>query len=137
MNSLERILIEKAGREHGFEYVLPVDDDAVCLGSARHRAQVRFTAKSIDILTQLLSRAAALAQSLPNQAELDYQAEVQKKTDPVAAQRHRSRMHGPTAHRAKRLLQGDAGFLRECMFGDRHCRARSLARQSCYTLGRL
>lgn len=113
MNPLERILIEKAGREHGFENVLSVDDDAVYLSSARHRAQVeidyensawflklntglladelkrsfpllecaqgRFIAKSIDILTQLLSRAAALAQSLPNQAELDYQTEVQKK----------------------------------------------------------
>lgn len=60
-----------------------------------------------------------------------------KKTDPVAAQRHRSRMHGVAAHRAKRLSQGDAGLLGECVFGDSHCRARSLARQSCQTLGQL
>lgn len=112
MNPLERILIEKAGREHGFENVLPDQDDAVVLGSARHRVQVkiifenriwllklpagllthelersfprvecnqgRFIAPSIDLLTQLLSRAAALAQSLPNQAEIDYETEVQK-----------------------------------------------------------
>jgi putative restriction endonuclease len=112
MNPLERILIEKAGREHGFENVLPGQDNAVVLGSARHRVQVeiivenriwllklpagllthelersfprvefsqgQFIAPSIDLLTQLLSRAAALAQSLPNQAEIDYEAEVQK-----------------------------------------------------------
>lgn len=112
MNPLERILIEKAGREHGFENVLPDQDDAVLLGSARHRVQVKiiadnsvwllklpvgllthelersfpriecnqgqFIAPSIDLLTQLLSRAAALAQSLPNQAEIDYESEVQK-----------------------------------------------------------
>jgi hypothetical protein len=112
MNPLERILIEKAGREHGFENVLPNQYDAVVLGSARHRVQVeiifdnrvwllklpvgllthelkrsfpriecnqgQFIASSIDLLTQLLSRAAALAQSLPNQAEIDYESEVQK-----------------------------------------------------------
>lgn len=112
MNPLERILIEKAGREHGFENVLPGQDDAVILGSARHRVRVKITfdnnvwllklptgllthelkrsfpsiecsqgqfiAPSIDNLTQLLNRAAALAQSLPNQAEIDYEAEVQK-----------------------------------------------------------
>jgi len=112
MNPLERILIEKAGREHGFENVLPDQGDAVVLGSARHRVQVKiifdhsawllrlpagllthelkrsfpgiecaqdqFIAPSLDLLTQLLSRAAALAQSLPNQAEIDYESEVQK-----------------------------------------------------------
>jgi hypothetical protein len=113
MNPLERILIEKAGREHGFENVLPSQGGTVVLGSARHRVQVKiildnrvwllklpagllthelersfpgveysqgqFTVPSVDLLTQLLSRAAAaLAQSLPNQAEIDYETEVQK-----------------------------------------------------------
>ena len=41
MKALERALIEKAGNDHGFEYVLPGDHHAVHLGSARHRARVR------------------------------------------------------------------------------------------------
>jgi hypothetical protein len=43
MNPLQRALIEKAGNDHGFEYVLPSDDGAVNLASARHPAQVRIT----------------------------------------------------------------------------------------------
>jgi hypothetical protein len=39
MNPLQRALIEKAGNDHGFEYVLPAHDDRVQLASARHRAQ--------------------------------------------------------------------------------------------------
>ena len=41
MNPLQRALIDKAGHDHGFEYVLRADDDAVHLASARHRAQIR------------------------------------------------------------------------------------------------
>lgn len=41
MNPLQRALIEKAGHDHGFEYILPNVDQAVCLASARHNAQVR------------------------------------------------------------------------------------------------
>lgn len=41
MNPLQRTLIEKAGTDHGFEYVLPGDEDGVNLASALHRAQVR------------------------------------------------------------------------------------------------
>lgn len=40
MNPLQRALLEKAGNDHGFEYVLPSDDDSVYLASARHRAKV-------------------------------------------------------------------------------------------------
>ncbi len=41
MNPLERALIEKAGNEHGFEYVLAGEPEAVSLGSARHQAIAR------------------------------------------------------------------------------------------------
>ncbi len=41
MNPLQRALIEKAGNDHGFEYVLLGDEEGVHLASALHRAQVR------------------------------------------------------------------------------------------------
>jgi len=40
MNPLQRVLIEKAGREYGFENVLLGDADTVALGSARYPARV-------------------------------------------------------------------------------------------------
>ena len=40
MNPLQRALIEKAGHDHGFEYVQSADDAVVVLASARHPAQV-------------------------------------------------------------------------------------------------
>lgn len=40
MNPLQRALIEKSGNDHGFEYGLPGEEDAVNLASARHHAQV-------------------------------------------------------------------------------------------------
>lgn len=39
MNALQRALIEKAGHDHGFEYVLASDDRMVRLASALHKAQ--------------------------------------------------------------------------------------------------
>lgn len=45
MNPLQRALIEKAGNDHGFEYVLPGEESAVHLASARHRAKVRIVPK--------------------------------------------------------------------------------------------
>jgi hypothetical protein len=39
MNPLHRALIEKAGHDNGFEYVLAAAVDAVTLASARHRAR--------------------------------------------------------------------------------------------------
>lgn len=96
MNSLQRVLIEKAGREYGFGNVLVGDAYTVALGSARHATTVSvhdfqlrlpegllaselardyastvndgavFTAVNIEQLSALLLRTAALAQSLPN-----------------------------------------------------------------------
>jgi len=40
MDTLQRALIEKAGNDNGFEYVLPAASAAVELGSARHKARV-------------------------------------------------------------------------------------------------
>jgi len=111
MNSLQRVLIEKAGREHGFENVLIAEVNAVSLGSARHPVKVSirldgdvlylilpegllsdelgrdhifktangmcFPAADIAQLAQLLLRTAALAQSLPNQAAVDFETQVQ------------------------------------------------------------
>ncbi|WP_416770631.1 HNH endonuclease [Pseudomonas sp. RHF3.3-3] len=38
VNPLQRALIEKAGHDNGFEYVLPALDNTVILASARHRS---------------------------------------------------------------------------------------------------
>lgn len=46
MNPLQRAVLEKVGHEYGFEHVLPDERDIVCLGSARHRAQVCITQQS-------------------------------------------------------------------------------------------
>ena len=111
MNSLQRVLIEKAGREHGFENVLEGESNSVMLGSARHPVKVlirlngdelnlilpdgllanelgrdhvyrvdggkMFPAADIEQLSQLLLRITALAHSLPNQAAIDYEMQVQ------------------------------------------------------------
>lgn len=70
MNSLQRALLEKAGNDHGFEYVLPADDYTVNLASARHRAQVcindsdgQYTLTFTSPVSALLN--AELARSLP------------------------------------------------------------------------
>jgi len=97
VNSLQRILLEKAGNDHGFEYVLPASDDTVNLASARHRAQacigiqdgrfvLAFSSAAIGLLNAELARSfpavpraggdfvaldeAALAQLLRRAAEL-------------------------------------------------------------------
>lgn len=114
MNPLQRALIEKAGHDHGFEYVLAGDDYTVHLASALHRAQATVAAREHDFvltfsamvsgllnaelartfpasalpdgsfvasnhgdLALILRRAAALARALPNQAAMDFEAEVQ------------------------------------------------------------
>ncbi|MCC7461808.1 MAG: HNH endonuclease [Gammaproteobacteria bacterium] len=46
MNVLERALIEKAGREHGWENVVESIEARVVLGSARHRGRTNVTAAS-------------------------------------------------------------------------------------------
>ena len=40
MDTLQRALVEKAGNDNGFEYVLPAAPATVELGSARHKAHV-------------------------------------------------------------------------------------------------
>lgn len=46
MNVLERALVEKAGREHGWENVVESIEARVVLGSARHRGRASVTAAS-------------------------------------------------------------------------------------------
>jgi hypothetical protein len=41
MNLLQRSLIEKAGHDHGFEYVVASEPDGVLLASARHTARAQ------------------------------------------------------------------------------------------------
>ena len=48
MNTLERALIEKAGYEHGWEYVIESQETSAVLASARHRAQVRIMPRITD-----------------------------------------------------------------------------------------
>jgi len=45
MNPLQRALIEKAGNDHGFEYVLPSNEEDVHLASALHRVQGRIVSE--------------------------------------------------------------------------------------------
>jgi putative restriction endonuclease len=114
MNPLQRALIEKAGHDNGFEYVLPSGGLGVDLGSARHPAKVTVTASedgfwaSIQsgsatlaqelartfpvsnvsapgfvlateaVLARWLRRAAALSQSLPNQAVVAFEAQLKQ-----------------------------------------------------------
>lgn len=64
MNPLQRTLIEKAGHDNGFEYVLPSDGQHVGLGSARHPAQVTVTASEDGFRVAIKSGATTLAQEL-------------------------------------------------------------------------
>lgn len=120
MNPLQRILIEKAGHDNGFEHVLSSDERRVALASARHPAQVHVTALgpgfevriqnapatlvqelartfAVDgeagpafvlpteaALAQWLRRAAALSQSLPNQAVMAFEQQVQAELSAMA-----------------------------------------------------
>ena len=75
MNTLERALIEKAGYEHGWEYVIESQEASVILASARHRAQVRImpqmTGKCwiIEVPPGLLRQ--ELIRSLPETAQVN------------------------------------------------------------------
>lgn len=64
MNHLQRALIEKAGHDNGFEYVLPSDGSHVELGSARHPAQVRVAILANGLGVTIQSGSATLAQEL-------------------------------------------------------------------------
>lgn len=64
MNPLQRTLIEKAGHDNGFEYVLPGDEHSVALASARHPAQVWVTMSGPGFTVRIQSGSATLAQEL-------------------------------------------------------------------------
>jgi hypothetical protein len=64
MNPLQRALIEKAGHDNGFEYVLPSGGLGVELGSARHPAKVTVTASGDGFWGSIQSGSATLAQEL-------------------------------------------------------------------------
>jgi putative restriction endonuclease len=64
MNPLQRALIEKAGHDNGFEYVLPSGGLGVDLGSARHPAKVTVTASEDGFWGSIQSGSATLAQEL-------------------------------------------------------------------------
>ena len=64
MNPLQRALIEKAGHDNGFEYVLPSGGMGVDLGSARYPAKVTVTASEDGFLGAIQSGSATLAQEL-------------------------------------------------------------------------
>ncbi len=46
MNTLERVLIEKAGRENGWENVIESHDHALIVASARHLAQATLSSEN-------------------------------------------------------------------------------------------
>ena len=64
MNPLQRALIEKAGHDNGFEYVLPSDAQHVALASARHPARVRVTVAGLGFEASIDSGSAKLSQEL-------------------------------------------------------------------------
>ena len=64
MNPLQRALIEKAGHDNGFEYVLPGDAEHAVLASARHPAQVRVAVVAQGFVVAIDTGSATLAQEL-------------------------------------------------------------------------
>ncbi len=73
MNPLQRALIEKAGNDHGFEYVLPSDEKGVHLASALHRVQVRIVSEESGFVLMFPSTGShllpiELARTLPTTA---------------------------------------------------------------------
>lgn len=64
MNPLQRALIEKAGHDNGFEYVLPGVSKHVALASARHPARVRVAVADSGFEARLDAGSASLAQEL-------------------------------------------------------------------------
>jgi putative restriction endonuclease len=55
MNFIERVLIEKAGHENGFENILTSTEGLVLLGSARHRAQAIITKSENKLWLEITS----------------------------------------------------------------------------------
>jgi putative restriction endonuclease len=76
MNFIERVLIEKAGHENGFENVLTSEKELVLLGSARHRAQAIVTKSENKLWLKITSTVspqlpAELARSFPTTPRQD------------------------------------------------------------------
>ena len=64
MHPLQRALIEKAGHDNGFEYVLPGDAEHAALASARHPARVRVAVAGQGYEVGIDTGSATLAQEL-------------------------------------------------------------------------
>ena len=64
MHPLQRALIEKAGHDNGFEYVLSGDAEHATLASARHPARVRVAVIGQGYEVGIDSGSATLAQEL-------------------------------------------------------------------------
>ena len=64
MNPLQRALIEKAGHDNGFEYVMPGDMRHVALASARHQVRVRVAVRGQGFEAYIDSGSATLVQEL-------------------------------------------------------------------------
>jgi len=64
MNPLQCALIEKAGHDNGFEYVLPGDAQHVALASARHPARVRVSVAGQGFEVAIDTGSPTLAQEL-------------------------------------------------------------------------
>jgi putative restriction endonuclease len=93
MTSLQRVLIEKAGHDNGFEHVAKSDVDTVVLASALHRTQAsvlvlesgyRVTIEAVGSL------ATELARSFPYCARSDFEFDVQGDADLAALLRRAS-----------------------------------------------
>ena len=64
INPLQRSLIEKAGHDNGFEYVLPSETQHAVLASARHPARVRVAVVGQAFEARIDSGSSTLAQEL-------------------------------------------------------------------------
>ena len=64
MHPLQRALIEKAGHDNGFEYVLPGDAEHATLASARHPARVHVAVIGQGYEVDIDTGSATLAQEL-------------------------------------------------------------------------
>lgn len=64
MHPLQRALIEKAGHDNGFEYVMPGDAEHAVLASARHPARVRVAVAGQGYEVGINSGSGTLAQEL-------------------------------------------------------------------------
>lgn len=74
MNPLQRTLIEKAGHDNGFEYVLPGNAQCVALASARHPTRVWVAVVERGFAVGVDTTSMALAQALPQELARSFAA---------------------------------------------------------------